>query len=120
MQPYERFKAWHACHALAITTYRITLGWPDQERFGLVTQARRAAFSAGLNIVEGSARRGPREFRRFLDISIGSLAELGYVFRIAADTGILAGTDYEALSQARDQAARLTWGLYAKVRKAAS
>src|SRR5213594_4148701 len=74
-QPYERFEAWKSCHALALEVYRISASWPAGERFGLTAQARRAAFSSPANIVEGSARRGAREFRYFLNVAVGSLAE---------------------------------------------
>src|SRR6266540_1716629 len=44
MMPYERFDAWHACYALTLATYRITARFPSHERYGLVSQMRRAAF----------------------------------------------------------------------------
>ena len=78
MAPYERLHAWRECHALALAVYRATKGFPAEERYGLTSQMRRAGFSAAVNIVEGSARRGPREFRRFLDIALSSLTEVGY------------------------------------------
>lgn len=116
MQPYERFRAWQACHELALSVYRATGHWPTQERFGLVAQARRAAYSAAVNIAEGSAKRGSREFRRFLDVSLGSLAELSYVLRLARDIGILSHEEAFELAQAREEAAKLTWGLYNRIR----
>ena len=73
MQPYERFLAWQACHALNLAIATATDRWPRSERFELTAQLRRAGWSAAANIVEGSAKRGPREFRRFLDITLGSL-----------------------------------------------
>ena len=78
MAPYERLKAWQECHKLVLETYRATRSFPREELYGLTSQTRRAAFSAAANIVEGSAKHGAREYRRFLDIAIGSLAELGY------------------------------------------
>ena len=69
---HERLKAWNACHDLVLEIYRKTSGWPVRERYGLTAQARRAAYSAAANIAEGSAKRGGAEFRRFLDISLGS------------------------------------------------
>jgi len=112
MQPYERFAAWRHCHHLALTVYRITAGFPPEERFGLVSQARRAAFSAAANIVEGSAKRGRAEFRRFLDIAIGSLGELAYVIRFAADLGLLGEPDATLLRRMHEEASKTTWGLY--------
>ena len=89
MRPYERFAAWRLCHELGLEVYRVTRNWPIEERYGLVSQARRAAFSAAVNIVEGAAKYGGKEFRRYLDISLGSLEELAYCFHFAADLGLL-------------------------------
>jgi four helix bundle protein len=76
MAPYERFDAWKAAHHLALRVYKVTDGWPQNERYGLTIQIRRAALSAPTNIAEGSAKRGSREFRRYLDIALGSLSEV--------------------------------------------
>ena len=112
MPPYERFMAWRHCHELALAVYRISRRFPPEERFGLVSQARRAAFSAAANIVEGSAKRGRAEFRRFVDISIGSLAELAYILRFTSDLGMLRETDARALGRLHEEASKTTWGLY--------
>jgi four helix bundle protein len=115
VQPYERFLAWQACHALNLAIATATDRWPRSERFELTAQIRRAGWSAAANIVEGSAKRGPREFRRFLDISLGSLAEIGYGLRFARDRSLLTTEAYEHLEKLRVQAAKLTWGLYEAV-----
>jgi four helix bundle protein len=109
---YERLTAWAACHELVLSIYRLTEQWPDRERFGMIAQARGAAFSAAANIAEGAAKRGPREFRRFLDISIGSLAELSYALRVAKELEFPGREELGAAEALCDHAGRLTWGLY--------
>ena len=116
---YERFRAWHTAHELALQIYRMTDCWPGQERFGLTIQLRRAALSAATNIAEGAAKRGPREFRRFLDIALGSLSEVSYLLRFSRDYGILSQEDWSAVEGLRDEAGRLTWRLYTVVSKQA-
>jgi four helix bundle protein len=111
MHPYERFDAWKAAHAFALAAYRQTKTWPDAERYGLVSQVRRAAFSVPANIVEGRARLGRKEFRRFLDIAWGSLSEVGYALHFAHDVGILSTGDYEELERLRSDAAKPLLGL---------
>lgn len=54
MMPYERFEAWPLCHQLVLQVYRVTLSFPSEERYGLTSQARRAACSAAANIAEGA------------------------------------------------------------------
>src|SRR5438094_6927158 len=89
MAHYENLVAWRECHALTLCVYRVTRGFPKDELYGLTSQARRAAFSAAANIAEGAAKRGPNEFRRFLDVSLGSLAELAYALRLSRELGLL-------------------------------
>lgn len=110
--PYERLHAWRECHELALAVYQATKSFPHQERYGLTSQAHRAAFSAAVNIVEGSARRSRREFRRFLDIALSSLTEVGYTLRFARETGLLRDEDWARLSDQQNRARFLTWQLY--------
>jgi len=112
MAPYERFLAWTFCHEFVLAAYRASRQWPSEERFGLTAQLRRAAVSSAANIVEGSAKRGAREFRRYLDISLGSIAECGYYLRLAHDLGILKPSEHRELSDLQQKAARATWKLY--------
>ena len=82
---HEGLKAWVAGHELVLVVYRVTSGWPAREQYGLTSQARRAAYSAAANIAEGSAKRGSKEFCRFLNISLGSIAELSCILLLARD-----------------------------------
>jgi four helix bundle protein len=115
MLPYERLEAWKVCYTLVIRTYESTATFPKHELYGLTSQARRAAFSAAANIAEGSAKRGSREFRRFLDISIGSLAELAFTLRLARDLGYLSDEAWRGIDELRRRAGFLTWRLYRSV-----
>lgn len=119
MKPYERLDAWHAAHALVLLTYKATRSFPRDELYGLTSQARRAAFAIAANIAEGSAKKGSREFRRYLDISVGSLSEFAYLLRLVKDLGYLDEASWTALDQQRDKVGQLTWGLYRSIRRAA-
>ena len=115
MLPYERFAAWQRCHELTLAVYRVTQSSPKQETYGLTAQARRAAFSAPANIAEGSAKRGSREFPRYLDIALGSLAELSYALRLAHDLNLIPAQEWEELNGLRARAGFLTWRLYERI-----
>ena len=117
MMPYERFDAWSCCHALAIAVYEATALLPKEEKYGLTSQARRAAFSAAANIAEGSAKRGVGEFQRYLNISLGSLSELAYAIRLAHDLKYLNEGDWRRLEDLRSKASKCTWGLYKSIRQ---
>jgi len=116
MMRYEKLEAWRRCHELVLLVYQATAAWPRSELYGLTSQVRRAAVSAATNIAEGSAKRGPREFRRFLDISLGSLAEVSYLLRLAGELGITTAETSAQLEALRTSASQLTWKLYASIR----
>ena len=115
MWPYKRFDAWKVSHDRTLHVYRITRRWPVNERYGLISQARRAAHSIGANIAEGSAKRGSKEFRRYLDISIGSLSEFSYALLLARDLGYVSDSEAAGLRAKLDRASRVLWGLYRSV-----
>src|SRR2546427_10973067 len=112
MSRYEKLHAWRECHELALAVYRVTKRFPSDERYGLTSQTRRAAFSAAVNIVEGSARRSIREFRRLLDIALSSLTEVGYALRFCREAGLLPDEEWSALNDRQCRARFLTWQLY--------
>ncbi len=115
MLAHERLHAWKLCHELVLAVYEATSSFPKYELYGLTSQARRAAFSAAVNLAEGSAKRGSAEFRRFIDISVGSLAELAYILRLVRDLKLLSESDWSRLEALRGRAGFTTWQLYRAV-----
>ena len=119
MMPYERFDAWKLCHQLNIELCRLAKNWDKKGYAELKWQLYRAAWSVPANIVEGSTKRGAREFRRFLDITLGSLAEVSYALRVAKDLKIINEEEWASIDQQRAKASKVTWLLYDSIRKAA-
>ena len=115
MSRFEQLEAWKRSHELALAIYEATKGFPKSELYGLTSQTRRAAFSVAANIVEGSAKRGTRELRRYLDIALGSLAELRYALLFARDAGLLIPERWQELDAIRGKAGYLIWKLYRSV-----
>jgi four helix bundle protein len=112
MASYERFTAWKLSYELALKVYEATDSFPKSELYGLTSQARRAAFSVVANIAEGAAKRGRQEFRRYLDVALGSVTELQVALRLARDRGYLSAESWAQLEQLRNRAGAVTWGLY--------
>jgi len=80
---HKELDVWKKSMELVSLVYKISLRFPDAEKFGLTSQIRRSAVSIPSNIAEGSARKGDKELIQFLYIAIGSLAELETQYLIA-------------------------------------
>ena len=102
---------------LVTEVYQATRGFPKDEQFGLTPQIRRAAVSVPANIAEGHARKGPREYRNFLSVSIGSLAELETHLEIAVRLGY---TSEERAGELRARMAEVGRMLHGLLRSLAS
>ncbi|HJS43175.1 MAG TPA: four helix bundle protein [Gemmatimonadales bacterium] len=109
--PHKRFLAWQECHKLCLLVYKATESFPKHELYGLTSQSRRAAFSAPANIVEGASRKGKKEFRRYLDIALGSLSELEYALEVALALGYVKPELYKELELQQRRARVFTWRL---------
>jgi four helix bundle protein len=89
MRDHSKLKAYQMADALVLEVYKATRGFPQEERFGLASQMRRAALSTVSNLVEGSARTSEPEYARFVEIALGSSRELQYQISLAARLGYL-------------------------------
>jgi len=89
MQRFTELKVWQRGHALVLSVYRMTTGFPLNERYGLTSQVRRAALSVPTNIAEGSKRITSQEYARFLNIAEASLAETEYLLMVSRDLGYI-------------------------------
>lgn len=74
---------WQRSMDFVTLVYKITATFPDQEKYGLISQINRAAVSIPTNIAEGSARGSTKEYIRFLDIATASATELDTLLKIA-------------------------------------
>ncbi|MDD5568284.1 MAG: four helix bundle protein [Candidatus Omnitrophica bacterium] len=93
IRDFEDLNVWKKSHELVLEVYRLTKDFPAEEKFGLVSQMRRAAVSVPANIAEGFKRRGTRDKINFYNISQGSLSELKYYLILVKDLGFKAKLD---------------------------
>src|SRR5258706_12607521 len=98
MRNYKDLQVWEKAHKLTLAVYKITVVFPKDERYGLTSQVRRASASIAANLAEGCGRRSDGEMARFVQIAMGSGAELSYHFLLARDLGLMQSTEYEALN----------------------
>ncbi len=76
MRDFKKYEIWNDSMKLVKQIYQFTLCMPKEEKFGLISQMCRAAISIPSNIAEGTSRNSDIEFKRFLEIAIGSSFEL--------------------------------------------
>jgi four helix bundle protein len=107
---FEKLAGWQKSVAFADLVYETSGRFPDNERFGLTSQIRRAAVSIGSNIAEGSARSDP-DFARFIGCASGSLYEVVTQAYVARRRGFLSEAEFGQLYAASDEIARMLSGL---------
>lgn len=115
MGAFRSLKVWQHAQKLAVECGKAVKHFPDSDRAILGDQLKRAAFSVPLNIAEGSARKGPKEFRRFLDTARGSLAEVQTALELASELDCLTKDEYERLDAIATETAKTLWGLLRKI-----
>ncbi len=116
-KPHKKLNAWIKSFEIVKELYVITAGFPPEEKFGLVSQIRRAAVSVPVNIAEGAARKGKKEFIQFLHISLGSLTELDTLILLSADIGFLKKAESELIISKFDTIGKLIYGLIKSLEK---
>ncbi len=95
---FRKIMAWQRAHAMTLRIYRATSGFPSDERFGIVSQIRRACASIPTNVAEGCGRSTNSELARFIDIATGSASEVEYQLLLAKDLGYLPKDQHTDLS----------------------
>ena len=93
IESFRELRVWQAAMELTLAVYDLTKGFPNEERYGLTSQLRRAAVSVPSNIAEGHTREGTREYLYFISVAQASLAELVTQLDLAARLGYLTPND---------------------------
>ena len=116
MKDFRELKVWGKAHQLTLAVYQATATFPQAELYGLTSQMRRSASSIPTNIAEGCGRGSDDDFRRFLQIAMGSASELEYQILLARDLGYLDATISENLSSAVIEVKRMLASLITKLK----
>jgi four helix bundle protein len=89
MRNFKNYDVWKLSHRLTLNIYNITKDYPKEERFQIISQMQRAAYSIPSNISEGCGRKSDKEFNRFLQIALGSAHELEYFILLSKDLNFI-------------------------------
>src|SRR5438552_12297382 len=103
----EKLETWQEAINFADLVYTLTRNFPDQERFGLTNQMRRAAFSISSNLAEGSSRSSRPDFARFVEIASGSLFEVVSQSFISKRQGFLTREQFQRLYVAAEKQGKM-------------
>lgn len=111
VKSYKDLIVWQKAMVLVKDLYVITKKYPKEEIYGLTSQLRRSAVSVACNIAEGQARNSTGEFKQFLGISKGSLAELETLLLLSKDLNMISAMELEEIIKLTDEVGKLLNGL---------
>ncbi len=116
LKSYQDLEVWKKSIDLVERIYRVSNGFPPDERFGLTSQIRRAVVSVPANIAEGAARSGTGEFLQFLSVASGSLAEVETLLILAGRLQLLSEAKQQELLGGLAEISRMLGGLKRSLR----
>jgi len=108
---FEKLDVWQKAIEFADFIYSETRRFPNEERFGLTNQMRRAAVSISSNIAEGSSRMSQIDFARFIEIGTGSVFEVVSQAFIAKKQSVLTEETFHFLYESAEELSRMLSGL---------
>lgn len=111
MAGFRELLIWNKGIELSTEIYSITINFPKEEKYGIVSQLRRAATSVPSNIAEGWSRNSDRSFRYFLNVSKGSLSEIITFLVIAEKLKFICPEDSRRLQSDAEKLSRMIYGM---------
>jgi four helix bundle protein len=111
MRSHRKLDVWQKSVDFVVDVYETTKSFPSDERFGLISQLRRASSSIPANIAEGAARKSDKEFIHFLSTAQGSASEVDTHLFIALKLGYLSENNHNDLDAKLDDIGRMITGL---------
>lgn len=99
MRNFKDLKVWEKAHHLCLSIYTVTNNFPAEEKFGIISQLRRASVSVPTNISEGCGYDTQKEFARFLRIASGSISEVEYLVLLSKDLDYITQEEHDILTK---------------------
>lgn len=116
MYKLNDLQVWVKSRKIATEVYQLTNKLPNEEKFGLISQMRRAAVSIASNIAEGAGRNSDKEFVQFLAIAVGSSYELKTQLFLCIDLNFIDELDANRMISELEEIEKMIWGLQKSVR----
>lgn len=109
-QTFQNILAWQKAYDFVLDVYKYTKSFPESEKYGLMSQFRRAAVSIIANIAEGYKKMGKADKLCFMNISQGSLEECRCYVILSRDLGYIDNEVYNILYSKIEEASKLLNG----------
>ena len=109
IKTFKDLQVWQKAHELTLLIYTVTRKFPDDERFGLISQQKRAAVSIASNIVEGFRRHTVKDSLNFYNIAASSLEEVKYQLLLSKDLKFINKEDFEIVNGIAEEVSRLLY-----------
>ena len=116
--PFERLDVFQRAYRISLEIHKVSLAFPDIERYALADQIRRASKSVCANLAEGFAKQAisPAEFRRFIAMALGSADEMRLWSRYCLDLGYIDEACWQVWRDEYQEVAKMLQGLLRKSR----
>lgn len=111
MHNFKELKVWQNARKFVKEVYISTADFPDEEKYGLISQMRRSAVSIPSNIAEGSGRGTDKDFGHFLNIALGSAYELQTLIFLSFDINLIKEEKMNELNSPLGEIQKMIYGL---------
>ena len=115
MRDVRKYEVFKRADGLVMEVYKLTASFPNSEMFGLTSQMRRAAYSIPMNLAEGAARSGAKEFAQFINVAVGSCEEIRYQIHLSTALGYVSAETAGKLDADYEEVKKMLAGLLARV-----
>ena len=116
MKDFRELKVWEKGYELSLAVYKATARFPNEERYGLTSQIRRASVSVPANIAEGCGRGSDAELARFSQIAAGSASELECHLLLTNELDLLNSREYKHLTKQVTEVKRMLTSFIKKLK----
>ena len=117
LKNYKELQVWQKAYQFCLEIYKVTKTFPNEEKYGLTSQIRRAAISIPSNIAEGYGRKSSGEYIQFLYIAYGSNCELETQLLLSGDLGYIEKVGLESLLKSVGDIERMLKALIRSLRE---
>ena len=109
---FEKLEVYNKSYDLALSIYKYTETLPNEEKYGIISQMKRASLSIPLNIAEGYGKQGGKtEFNRFLSMAKGSCSEMAVLLDFLKDLGLLEENHHKKYREKYVEVEKMIYGL---------